>query len=369
MGWLRKLLDFLSGKNKTKLLNPPKNIETQIQEARKNRNEVEIDSFDNENKVILWDAHIDKILTHEDGYETNLVIAKIIRKRDEDAYFIDSNDYVLFEVDRKQEISEELLEKVAECYDLVKRPDSKELCTYLGLMGINKENQTYNIMSKLPGTEQYIRKIIEPHLEGQRRKREQSFQRQEFLDRIDERETIDNYKEKQKEINAERLKRPYLEETKIYRSSNNKSYEDFEGININNGEILRLHQARKIGKIIKENGNSSYLYSGILNSVNSITDEITINKAGIVEGFPICFELPDALDRIVEKNDEVQIKQVLRLLSYDKNFENAKELKYIGKLTSDDVVEHVKESDNEIIRKKVQEEKQEYRKIIDNMER
>ena len=369
MGWLRKLLDFLSGKNKTKLLDAPKNIETQIQKARKNRNEVEIDSFDNENKVILWDAHVDKILTHEDGYETNLVMAKIIRKRDEDAYFLDSNDFILFEVDREQEISEELLEKVAECYDLVKRPDSRELCTYLGLMGINKENQTYNIMAKLPGKEQYIRRIIEPHLEEQRRKRAQSFQRQDFLDRIDERETINDYQEKQKEINAQRLKRPYLEETKIYRDRDNKRYEDFEGININNGEILRLYQARKIGKIIEENGNSSYLYSGILNSVNSITDEIGIDKTGMIEGFPICFELPDALDRIVEKNEEVQIKQVLRLLSYDKNFENAKELKYIGKLTSDDVVEHVKESENDIIREKVQEEKQAYKKIMDNMER
>ena len=44
MGWLRKLLDFLSGKNKTKLLNPPKNIETQIQEVRKNRDE-ELNKF------------------------------------------------------------------------------------------------------------------------------------------------------------------------------------------------------------------------------------------------------------------------------------------------------------------------------------
>lgn len=369
MGWLRKLLDFLSGKNKTKLLNPPKNIETQIQEVRKNRDEVEIDSFDNENKVILWDAHVDQTLSHIDGYETNLVMAKIIRKRDEDAYFIDSNDYVFFEVDRKQEITEELLEKVAECYDLVKRPDSKELCTYLGLMGINKENQTYNIMSKLPGTEQYIRKIIEPNLENQRRKRAQAYQRQDFLNSINERETINDYQETQNKINAERLKRPYLEETKIYRDRNNIRYENFEGININNGEILRLYQARKIGKIIEENGNSSYLYSGILNSVNNITDEIIINKSGMIAGFPVCFELPDALDRIVEKNDEVQIKQVLKLLSYDKNFENAKELKYIGKLTSDDVVEHVKESDNKIIRKKVQEEKQEYKRIMDNMER
>lgn len=104
---------------------------------------------------------------------------------------------------------------------------------------------------------------------------------------------------------------------------------DYEGINVNSGEILRMQGVQKIGK--DETGR--YLYSGYLGNTSSESNAWMLDQDGIPSGVPVCFSIDKRVEDIVAENNPAEIRQLLQLLSQEDNFRNNNGyMNYIGAL-------------------------------------
>ena len=136
----------------------------------------------------------------------------------------------------------------------------------------------------------------------------------------------------------ERVKNYYLKQISHGFKDEGNMYEEFEGINIsqgdNRGKILKIIDL-ELEKIDKD-GSGAYLYSGFIG--NFLEDgEVTefdywnmINNSRRL--VPVCFEIYRDLGEIVRNGDKEEIKAVLEFLSDPKNFIDHKRLKYLGQL-------------------------------------
>ena len=125
-------------------------------------------------------------------------------------------------------------------------------------------------------------------------------------------------------------------------------YEEYNGRNIENGDVLKLRQIQKVGK--DKLGN--YLYSGYIQSTENEYDEERLDNEEPF-GFPVCFELPERLSDIVTRQDPKEIDRVLELFSDRQNFKS-NDLQYIGNIDKTGIVQHGGMSKSSAINYKVQ---------------
>lgn len=299
---------------------------------------------------------------HRNGQITKLMLAKAIKVRDEDALIVDLADDIAFELKEGQQPDGNVLQAVA--YEYEKRNSlENKICDYLGI--VDYTDKGYEITQKSQKVEQYVNQNVIPKILEQRKAREELLaenyaKRQEqekererkFLEDLDAR----GYVAQMQETMKKRRENPYLRKVGQYKI-NGKTYEDYDGINIQTGDILRIRRLDKVGK----DGSGTYLYQGYVHSTLN-EDDAEILDEGIPMGISVCFDLPKRFSDIEIVNNPEEIRTILELLSNAEKYSNREGLSYIGGIDRNGKLNHSAEPDSLGIANAIKRLTQEYAK-------
>ncbi len=100
---------------------------------------------------------------------------------------------------------------------------------------------------------------------------------------------------------------------------------DYEGVDIQTGEILKICNVNKIAKDAQQNG--IYVYSAYIDRTDDENEMFL--KTGEPIGSPVVFETAIKVDDMIASNDKQMINSLLTLLS-TKTQQNSEQMKYIG---------------------------------------
>lgn len=331
---------------------------------------------DDRNVIEFRDIQGIYTVNHRNGSNNSLVQAKVYKYNEDNARLIDdlkyNYRYVIFEIPDRINLNNKMLNAIAEQYELY-YSDTEEFCSYLGELSLtNKGFKITNISSTVHN---YIKQSVEPKLvEEWKQKREQINQeiieneqrneQKEFFKRIDYREETSKYLKEQKSIRKQRMKNPYLNKMHSFNSSG-KIYSEWEGINTTNGEVLKIHNLRKVGKAIE---NGQYLYTAIINSTNSSNDANIINqRTGEIQGKHIGFELPKNMEKMLENADGNTINNILNLFTLGNIRGNEDEFTYIGGIKPNGELEYTGIPSAKSIENEFENIKKEYKEKIENI--
>ena len=335
-----------------------KQIFTRKKQKQLNSGIYKYNSIDRNNKIELYDLKQLETITHEDGTINNLMIAKIMKYNENQARLLEDirTNYktVAFEIPAYHPYTEPMIAEVAKQYDSY-YSNTGEFCTYMGELNLtNKGFQFTHLDSQML---QYIKQNIEPQLkqelENEKIKIYQEMENQRSTSENEHNNFVENlreetlkYQKHQRAINSKRLRNPYLAKTFSSQNNNKEISSDWEGINLENGEILRIMDLRKIGKGQTSN---QYLYTATINSSQNEADEILINqKTGEYEGNKVWFELPTRIETYMQdgqiyQNDNLQ--KILTILSNGARPKQDRNYSYIGSITQEGYISY---NENEV---------------------
>lgn len=285
-------------------------------------------------------------IKHRNGKITKLMLAKAISVRNGDALVIDAADDIAFELKEGQQIGRNALQEIA--YEYERQSELKdEICNYLGIVDYTEKG--YKMDQKSLKVEEYVKQnvvsqILEERNERKRvweeryrqRQKIEEEQRRKFTESLDAKDYVAQYQETVRK----RLENPYLRKTGQYRIDG-KIYEDYDGINTQTGDILRIRKLDKIGK----DGSGTYLYQGYINSTPN-EDDAEILDRGKPMGIPVCFDLPKRFSDIEKTNNPQEIQKILQLLSSVDKYANHEQLIYIGGIDKQGNIYHKQEPDS-----------------------
>lgn len=256
-------------------------------------------------------------LGYQDGTHTNLAIARGVKQRPQDTIHLSYSDFIAFELPEAVTISDDIMQAVMDQYGKDYKEDDKRPATYYFGQLIDKTFSKKNsAVQKL--VNQRVQEIIEKEKRNQQPRENYSFsQGLRINEEVSKKQRIIT------ETAIQRIKNPYL-----IRKNLRTNQIDYDGVNLVNGNVLRIRAVQKLGKTPD---GTSYLYTAYLSNTQSETDVEIISEKPI--GYPVCFELPGRLDDIIQggNNININIRNVLELLS-DGWGENREMLSYIGKL-------------------------------------
>lgn len=279
-------------------------------------------------------------ISHRDQSQTELVLARIAKYRENDTLMWDDADYVAFEMPVGKKITKEILEAVASQYDINKRlamPQDKAF--YVGRV----QEAVGKIMlgNKSAAVQSMVDKEVASLVQSRNDQMRESYERNERLRQEAERKAREQDEIRRREYNAirdrdraQRKSNPYLTSLGSYTPSG-KTYTDYDGIDTVKGDFLRLRQVDKVCK----DSSGTYLYSAYVDRTSSSMNVEFLGEHEPVGSF-VCFTLPGRLEDIVKSGDQTRITQVLDLLSDPRNFENEGHLTYIGGITQGGYVNH-----------------------------
>lgn len=318
MGLFDKLLGKKPQSNKVKEISDLKNYSKDLQSG----DQVSIDSLSRLGTI-----------THRDSSQTELILGRIIKIQDGYTIMNDEQDYIAFELPKGQKITEEVLLSVAEQYDIDKSLGqiSGKTC-YLGRVEETRDGVI--IGNKSASVEKMIKQRVDS-IESQRQNSlQESYQRNQVerlraeemvVQQIDEMKREDL--ERMSNERSARLSSPSLQYTGRM-AVGKKVYMDYDGVDMQTGDILRL---RKVDKVCK-NEKGQYLYTAYINSVEHDHDADMFNDEGEPEGSLVAFVLPGRLEDFVNSGNSEQIKTILNLLSRGRNIAKAGQMTYIGQI-------------------------------------
>ena len=299
---------------------------------------------------------------HRNGEITKLMLAKAIKVRNGDALRVDSADDIAFELKEGQQPDDKVLQAVAYEYERQKVLINKATCDYLGI--VDYTDKGYKITQKSQKVDEYINQNVVPEILEERRARKELLadkyaKRQEqekereikFLEDLDAR----GYVAQMQKTMKKRMENPYLRKVRQYKI-NGKTYEDYDGINIQTGDILRIRRLDKVGK----DGDGTYLYQGYVHSTPNEDDVEFLDKA--LMGIPVCFDLPKRFSDIEMDNNPEEIRKILELLSDAGKYSSRKGLSYIGGIDRKGKLNHNTEPDSFGIANAIKRLNQEYAK-------
>lgn len=261
---------------------------------------------------------------HRDNSRTSLVMGRIERVEGSNAFYLDSADYIAFELPEGQKITEDAVLAAVRQYTINKNSaQAQSKAFYVGKV------QDGRIAGDSVAVQQYVEQTV-AQMEAKRsqmfQQQMQQKQRQEAAAREkqqaeDERRRLENEAVRSRERSA-RLQKPQLRSNGSYQVQG-MAFSEYDGVDMINGDILRLRQVNKVCK----DAEGTYLYSAY---VNKVEHEYDVEILGEDEpaGDYVCFTLPGRLEDIVKAGNPDQIKTVLELLSAERP--NSKELTYIG---------------------------------------
>lgn len=282
----------------------------------------------------------------EDGRKADIVVAKMMEdlygNNDLTTQYVqqlptpEQCDNVVFEIPSnmdKQKL-EELKQTMIDYYEKAKNVDQKSKYMYLGYIdeySRGKQQTDRNVL-------EFVNENILPTLQQEdaelKARRDRSTQTREIQPQVKQPEQ--NWKsglivnqDKEQSIRQQRISNAEIrQKSDFYYNKDGKRCIDYNGINVRNGDILKIRQLEKVGK--DENG--TYLYSGYIQSVfdkdeyESLGDETPL-------GIPVCFATDMRVEDIVHKQDIQEVYSLLTMLSAEDNFRNNNGiLNYIGKL-------------------------------------
>ena len=285
---------------------------------------------------------------HSNGSIGDVFAARIMKYNQNHAIMPDYGDFIGFEL--KPEVTNYLMQHpesqknlmgwIAYYYNLEKGQENVyDMDKYfLGQLSQGEDGQYFpNIKSQV--VEDYFNKYVDKYIKAQEEKMEmlnQEYKKRtehnEFKARIRyEEESKRREKFRQEEI-QQRLDNPYFNNVGKYEAQDGKVYEQYDGINIsegdNKGNILRIRNLEKIGK----DGSGTYLYSGYINNTPNEDDVEYADNLGSVA---VCFALYRRLEDIANDRNPEETKSILEFLSNPENFKNPDKLNYIGHFKSD----------------------------------
>ena len=298
---------------------------------------------------------------HRNGEITKLMLAKAIKVRDGDALIVDLADDIAFELKEGQQPDGNVLQAVAYEYEKRNALENK-ICDYLGI--VDYTDQGYEINQKSQKVEQYVTQKVVPEILEQRKVREdflaEKYAKRQEQEKARERKFLEDldargYVAQMQETMKKRKENPYLRKVRQYKIDG-KTYEDYDGINIQTGDILRIRRLDKVGK----DGNGTYLYQGYVHSTPNEDNVEFLDKA--LMGTPVCFDLPKRFSDIERTNNPEEIRTILELLSNAEKYSNREGLSYIGGIDKNGKIGHNAEPDSLGIANAIKRLKQEYAK-------
>lgn len=261
---------------------------------------------------------------HRDNSETSLILGRIETVEGNNAFMIDSADYIAFELPIGQKITEEAILAAIDQYNIDKASSvSESKSFYVGQIENGK------VIKKSAAVQKYVDDTvssIEQNREMQykqkaeeRRKAEEAAREKQ---RIEDEKRRKEYEEIQNRDRTMRKNNPELKSAGKFQIQGIE-LSDYDGVDMIKGDILRLRQVNKLCKDIE----GTYLYSAYVSKVQHKYDAEILGN-GEPAGDYICFTLPERLEDIVQRGDRNQITTVLELLSDERT--RSGELTYIG---------------------------------------
>lgn len=279
------------------------------------------DSIDGKSEISMYDIAKEREITHSDGRRTDLILAKITKHIKDETIFDDRSNYIAFELQHGQQLTQRMAEIIMDVYD---RQYQQKKVSYLGTL--EEDARGIQIGKKSMAVEQTVEKIV-IEMEEERQEQSKKYYAMQQQKEASYREALAQRTklamEEQRLRQEERRQNPFI---KCIGSEQRegKKYYSYDGINIETGEILRIRSVNKVGK----DGSGTYLYTAYLSSTLHEYDEEFEEDMSI----PICFTLGKRLSDIVQQGDRQEIQTLLCLLSNNRNFEYSDQLNYIGEM-------------------------------------
>ena len=278
--------------------------------------------------LMITNIQFERQYEYANGINTNLMIANFYHIENQNAIINGNLEHVAFEIREGQSIDEVILDKIGKYYVYEKNMPDNKSCIYLGHLsqdpyelGTNNKNmyvQEY-VNQELSyrfdvEKEQARQNVLESQRESMERHNREA---QNYRDRLKQEHEL--YQIQQQNIKQQRIQNPYLE-------PKDNSLRNFDGINMYNGEILRLRQMNKIGK----DDNGTYLYTGYVQSTPNEHDVEYLNQNGKPMGRPVCFATDKKIEEIMQSNNPNDLINFLSMLSNEQNDNGY--LNYVGKI-------------------------------------
>ena len=327
--WIRKIIDGLIGK-------------------KEQHREINNYNFVIEGKnVFLNDL---ELFQHKDGTISQIKEARILGKQIGNS--LEPQKHIVFDVPQGYSIDESFVENMMATYNSY--GDNEIIAQYLGeysqydnsFHGNDRDEAAYVYGEVLPN-------IIQEHQDRARATTrvtsltpEEAFRNKYGFDG-EERNARMRYEKN------ERLENPFL----------GGDSEKLNGVNINDGNILRIRRLNKVGK--DENG--VYLYTSYIDSVFKQDEPEVLNPNQEALGKYVCFATNRRVEDIVKKQNPEEIRSLLQLLSLENNMNHQPNgcLNFIGSLYNGNISRDINNVSANI-RDKVEEMQKEYLKSHDN---
>ena len=312
-------------------------------------------------EVVLFRLEKTHNVHHSNKEDTSLVIARILKHNEGDTMFFESSYYIAFEVPSGYEIDDKIASTVIRQY--IQQYQESNRTYYLGRLR-QYENGDYVFADKSKSIEDLVQKQVEKDIQNfeeqmlrEQQKREEQTKQERYRDSL----KVGSYEKEVNKIKATRKSNPWLRKVYQYQLRNGKVLRDYDGINVDTGEILRIRKADKVGAVKYSDGSKTYLYSAYLDNTMNETDVELLNGQ---TGVAVCFELPKRLEDIIDSQNKEGILELLKLFSSPENFLHAseEELKYIGEIRPDEKANKKEQSDIYEIKQKVSEMQKEFKR-------
>ena len=247
---------------------------------------------------------------HSDGSMSSLISARILHAHRGDTMYFDAANPICFEIPSGDyELIKDIIEKFTGMYSGFKLNEYSY--TYIG-RAYSKDDIRPQPPTEAVNSE--IAKLNEKLLEEVTNRRLEDARRMATRQREEERKRFENEKQRKKQgdewqkVIQDRLRTPFIKG-----GFGKDKREKYDGVDLNDGKILRIRDVNKIAK----DTTGRYIYTARLSSTPNMGDiEILLPDNGV----PVVFTLPYRFSDIVNTDYDIQYKQklmkaVLRLLS------------------------------------------------------
>lgn len=277
----------------------------------------------------------DKQVQHSDGRFSNIMIASTSKGKYGDTMIFskEGSDKVVFEIPAGEAITNTILSKLAGYSNYLNSNNQKY--SYIGEIDDNPNNNSLKMSNTV---ERYMNSELIPRFENERNEHMKKIEKsnreiqENYMDSL--KVDLDAKKREEEEIKNNRKQNPYFKRIDNSMDLTGKGYSNYNAVNINTGDVLRIRNLDKVGK--DENGD--YLYKAFI--ANTTREESTVYNTDYIGGnyVPVCFTSRKKIEDIVAEQNYNDINSVLEMFSQPQVFNEAycqnNKLNYIGSLDS-----------------------------------
>lgn len=256
-----------------------------------------------------------------------------------------------------QKIDDNIIKRVVVRY--LQEGNNQDLCQYMG----EYNDSTMQVDRKSMVAENFVKTRVNERLQKEMDERtvgnkSTQYHQENVSMRKSLVENTERYSRLQEETRKNRIANAYLRKMEEI-NPEGKSYSAYNGVNLNNGDILRLRKLDKVGK----DGSGTYLYAGYLDCTRNEHDVEVLR--GQPMGRYICFETKKRIEDVVNNGVYEEVMQVLSLLSLpsQRDFTDNGTLNYIGSINEYGQVIKNLTSNSPSIRAKIEEMRRTYETI------